>query len=374
MKNIRFHFEYIILILAFVCLFSGTTFLSAIHEKNDYKDINNEIGMSLFHSNYYLKSIDDIYTSDEAIIKLKELQNFMRKIPCTYYVYSDTAIGDIDKIQAINQSLIDHEFAKNILKEGQMLNGTYHIKDMDHIHIPALITDTTSKYHTVGSKVECELNNKKITFDIIGKIPDIYVKSIDCYLNGLVIPELYFDVEPQNEEDSYFQEWVLSNLSLIGYVVYNSASEYYKANDYISNICNRLSLEWTLEPKEENRYAGINIPITNHAAILLIVSGCLLLIGLLIIEIKPLRNTTILIEPDRLMKRIILKDLYIIIIFLITYFVFFALFRDRVYLKNLRTEKGTVLFLTVLYLAISNIVKKYIVRRNHQNEHTAAGN
>ena len=78
----------------------------------------------------------------------------MRKIPCTYYVYSDTAIGDIDKIQAINQSLIDHEFAKNILKEGQMLNGTYHIKDMDHIHIPALITDTTSKYYTVGSKVE----------------------------------------------------------------------------------------------------------------------------------------------------------------------------------------------------------------------------
>lgn len=130
-----------------------------------------------------------------------------------------------------------------------------------------------------------------------------------------MIPELYFDVEPQNEEDSYFQEWVLSNLSLIGYVVYNSASEYYKANDYISNICNRLSLEWTLEPKEENRYAGINIPITNHAAILLIVSGCLLLIGLLIIEIKQLRNTTILIEPDRLMKRIILKDLYIIIIF-----------------------------------------------------------
>lgn len=43
-----------------------------------------------------------------------------------------------------------------------MLNGTYHIKDMDHIHIPALITDTTSKYYTVGSKVECELNNKKL--------------------------------------------------------------------------------------------------------------------------------------------------------------------------------------------------------------------
>jgi len=69
----RMIYNIVLIIIMFILVF-GTTMLGAINEKEDFKNINTESGCALFHENYTDGSIADVYTPDEAIERLKKLQ------------------------------------------------------------------------------------------------------------------------------------------------------------------------------------------------------------------------------------------------------------------------------------------------------------
>lgn len=269
-KNaIQYRANIIMLILAF-----GTTILGAINEKEDYKNIDNERGSVLFRDNYIDESIADVYTPDEAIERLKKLQEGVSNIEQFYYL-TEIAFNGVDDAQIIGAAL--QEELSTYLKKGDMIDAEYHITDMKNIVIPAMISEEMESQYGIGDIVKGEYNNIPVCLEVIGILSEEnYVESVDTSFSTFIIPKLCFDVKASSEEEKNLQEWFLS-ATIGGVVVYQSIEEYQMVASKLQKITEDTGLKWELEEQEMNRYAENNVPVSETTAYLFVFGGIALL-------------------------------------------------------------------------------------------------
>lgn len=344
----RMIYNIVLIIIMFILVF-GTTMLGAINEKEDFKNINTESGCALFHENYTDGSIADVYTPDEAIERLKKLQEGVSDIDQFYYL-TNIAFNGVDDAQVIGIAL--QEELEAYLKKGDMIESEFHITDMKNIVIPAMISEEMESQYGIGDIVKGEYNNIPIDLKIVGVLSkENYIESVETDFSTFTIPKLYFDVKANSEEEKNMQEWFLS-ATVGGVVVYQSSDEYQTVASKLQEITEDTGLEWKLEEQEINRYAETNIPISETAAYLFVIVGIILLFLLGMVYcydyLKNKKMGTVNVVTQT--KIVLAEIIYVLGCYIIVLLGAHILLRNSIYLHNFSEEKGSVLFCLITYL------------------------
>lgn len=339
------------LIIIMILLAFGTTILGAINEKEDYKNINNESGYALFYENYTDGSIADVYTPDEAIERLKRLQEGVSDIDQFYYL-TNIAFDGVDDANIIGTALQKELGA--YLKKGDMIDPEYHITDMKNILIPAMISEEMESQYRIGDTVKGEYNGIPIYLSIVGVLSkDNYIECIDTSFSTFTIPKLCFDAKANSEDEKIMQEWFLS-ATVGGLVVYESADEYQMIASKLQKITEDIGLEWKLEDRVINRYAELDIPVSEATAYLFVFAGiAFLFLHGMVYSYDYLKTKKIGTYNVVTQTKIVLTE----IIHVLGCYIMFLLgahivLRNSIYLHNFSEEKGSVLFCLIAYLLI----------------------
>ena len=283
----------------------------------------------MFHSSYEGKSIDDIYTDDEAIERLKKLQEGISDQDYFYFL-ANIALNGADDVNVIG-TLIQQE-----------------LKDS----------------YKIGDVIKTSLSNTEIAFKVVGVLDeDTYTEDMGTDFSTLTIPEIYFDAKAKTKEEKMVQKTWL-DMTMTGMAAYHDAQEYTKIEGELKELTDKTGLQWKLEPKDDNRYAEIEIKTSARQAKMSIAGGIVFLLGMGIYLCKKVIKkdqieTNILGQTKTVLREILNVVLSYVIVMMVGSF----WLRDQVYQSNMLEEKGAVVFWLIVYLFVIGTVVCHFGKR-----------
>lgn len=358
--------ESIILMISICCMLILCTYKNAGRCMIDNSNIDNDKGITYFHSYYdeiYDNDIDAVYTQKEQNYILREMQNTLQKTKYEYMVNGLLCINELNSM-AVNSNTLRYAGIEKFVEKGILIEGEVEIDSSKEIEIPVVIGNNLKQQYDIGDTIETNLYNNNLQFIVKGilsegtKIEMVYFEDVlDDYI---IIPQLFFLNEPEERNELQLQNFFLM-FQCNGYFEYNEDIPYEEIKKYCDDLAHMYEVDWECSEKIENNLKDVKLPlnydmINIYLFVLLLVTYIALtaILKAFIHEKKKEKNDMLPIRKQA--RSTLYLVVYVIVIYEISLIIVKSKILNAIYYEYLMEGRAVIILFLIIYIVVKESI------------------
>lgn len=362
----------------FVVLFFITSLLmlfmyrGAGYSKIDNSYIDNNNGITYFHSYYGendLKDLDTEFSEEEQNSLLKQ---FLAELNESDYRFINEVSAGFDGISCkiINRNTIDMSLLSKFVKQGNIIDDTVILDSSKSMEVPVMIGAGLNGQYQIDDIIELNIYGYTVKCLVCGILDE--EASIDMMIfndilsDSIVMPQINFVNLPVTSDEFTFQNYILS-LECNGYFQYNEKVSYDEIEQYTTMLSEKYGIKWKCSKKIENEFENIQIPVNLKQCNLTIIVIC---IAFFLFESVFLRRNRIKVKKNTAKKKIQIQTRHVlsslikgVLCYELTYRILLAVNSNTPYYYELKSNRVYVVLILLASLSYKEIVQCRTIRK-----------